>query len=89
MISHNIYVILFSFVLFSQVKYLFFFSFRHNLNVFKKHDFTPNFSVMLKCIFLTLRRKVNNHYILAAGVSFSKQFALFIKLWTSQNISYI
>ena len=41
---------------FFQENYLFFFSSRRNLSVFKKHGFTPNsetpkFSNMLKCIF--------------------------------------
>ena len=28
---------------------------------------------------------MKNHYISAAGVSFSKQFGLFIKLWTGEH----
>ena len=34
-------------------------------------------------------RTIKNPFISTAGVSFSKQFGLFVKFWTGKNVSYI
>ena len=65
-----------------QLNCLYFLSLGHNLSVLKKSGLYQNILSCVAMYIFKIRCKVKNHHISEAGVSFEKQFGLYIEIRT-------